>query len=236
MSKESDLINSILKIVQLRYGFSNSEIRIAPQVIINDEIIKPDIIVYQKVNDRESPAVVIEVKKLLHPLHQEQFINHMRMLGAQYGILSDGNNFIFYKQISENNFIEIPDIPFRTKGAIPFKRSSLNIPTNLHYKLAKITWMISENLRHYYTPEPFRLILSLQKILLCKIVDERSQDSESILYSIPFMVGHKNGDPVDMMNLLFKKVKYLYSDLFNPNESLDLDREVILKAIEGKSN
>jgi hypothetical protein len=109
-----------------------------------------------------------------------------------------------------------PDIPFRAKGTIPFKKTSLNVPANLHYKLAKIAWMIADSLRRYYGSDPFRVFSSLQKILLCKIVDEVSEDSEPILYAIPFMFERENGDPVEMMNLLFKKVKHLY----NPNENL----------------
>jgi type I restriction enzyme M protein len=231
MSKERDSINNILNILQLKYGFNISEIRIEPRFTSNDEL-RPDIIVYQKKNNKQIPTVVVEIKKVIHPLHRDELFRYMGIIGIRYGCLFDGKNFVFYEQINENRFIEIPDIPFRAQGDVPFTKTSLNVAANLSYKLTKIAWIISNKLSRFESPDPLKIISSLQKVLLCKIIDETSQDSDAIMYAVPPLIANNNDDPVQRINWLFDRVKDTYPDLFESNETLDLDNDIILNAIE----
>jgi hypothetical protein len=57
----------------------------------------------------------------------------MRIIGIRFGCLFDGKNFVFYEQINENRFIEIPSMPFRAQEDIPFTKVSLNVAANLSY-------------------------------------------------------------------------------------------------------
>jgi type I restriction enzyme M protein len=234
MTTEHAIMEKITNVLKSKYGFTLSNIKLNPSISANNDLLTPDILVYERKDSEEIPLLVVEIKKILHPLHQESLFACMKAINAPYGILSDGNSSIFYNQISSNHFIEIPDIPFRTKGEIPFRKGSLNVPTNLTFKLEKIAWIIAESIRDQELPDSIKIISSLQKIILCKIVDEVSSDSDLILFSTPTLLPSNNKNlatETKRMHFLFEKVKRVYPDVFDAGENLGMTEEVISKAV-----
>ena len=123
--------------------------------------------------------------------------------------MSDGLNYIFYYQVLPNHFIEIPYLPLEKQTKIIFRKDSLNIYTNLSLKFEKITWMISDSFRSKHGfASVLDVLSSFQKILLCKIVDERSSDSES-LFSVGSLDLEGNVDYLDQHEV-FKRISLLF--------------------------
>lgn len=234
MTTEIQPKSIIVEILKSKYGFDLTEIAIEPHIQYGSEIIIPDILVIQRKNSNEIPVVVVEIKRTVHPLHQERLFESMNKLKAPYGILTNGSQFLFFRQITLNRFVQIPNIPFRGEGESHFDVQSLNEDWSVSTTLDKVAWFISESLRRSgLKHSPIEIILVLQKILMCKFVDETVRNNPP-LFSI-FPVFNKEskimGDVSDRMRILFRKVKVIYPDIFDSNEELPLDDESIVKIL-----
>jgi type I restriction enzyme M protein len=244
MSTEANTIKQVVDFLRLKYGFPTSHIRIGPKIRHNNEVIIPDIIVFGVKNDVEFPLLIVEVKQPIRLFSPEQLVRYMKTLGLRYGILSDGVNYVFYYQISPQQFVEIPYIPSESHREVLFRKDLLNIPINLSYKFEKIIWIIADHFRSVYSRQTgayvdiFKIFSSFQKMLLCKIIDERDTDSE-LLFNFGTLSITDNEKLLDKkevfkrVSTLFDRVKDTYPNVFG-NEyelGLGLDESVIFKIV-----
>lgn len=242
MSTEANMFKQVVDFLRSKYGFPTSDIRIGPKIKHNSEVIIPDIIVYGVKNDVEFPLLIVEVKQRIHLFSPEQLIRYMKMLGLHYGILSDGMNYVFYYGISPQQFVEIPYLPSESQREILFRKDLLNIPINLSYKFEKIIWIIADHFRSRFVQDTygdiFRIFSSFQKILLCKIIDERDTDSELLFNfgTISITDNEKMPDKQEVfkrVSTLFDRVRNTYPDVFEDEYELGLglDEDVIFKIV-----
>ena len=110
------------------------------------------------------------------------------------------------------------------------------IPLSLSNKFSKIISTIpNRSYYNYFLPNTIESILALQKILLCKIVDETNSDFEPLFYTFPLKhrkdESSNESETINRMNKLFELVKNKYPGIFEPNENLNLSSNTIMKGI-----
>lgn len=226
MSSENLVTEKVIENLKNKYGFNTSDIEIQPHITIDEESIIPDILVYKKQKSPHTPLLVVEIKKSLHPLLQEKLFRIMKLLNVSYGILTNGSNYLFYKLTSNEEFLEIPDIQLERGKVISSKHNILNEPINLSYKLQTVAWIIMEDSRQYgYYNNPVDAIITLQKILLCKLIDEKYSSKEQYLFS--------GTDP----NLVYDRIMKLYYqvqkeyEIFTSDNNLTVSKEALFRIV-----
>ena len=229
ISSEQELLKRVVKKLVDDYGYSWNQISFEVQIF---DKFTADCIIYA--DERKNiPFIVIEVKiSLNYPFGFDQLANYMRSSGAKYGMLTNSVEKFCFRLIGKE-IIEIFDIP--RKGEEEFRiisKNELKPVTRLDYKLQKISDYIlrKDNL------SPENTLEELQKLILCKIEDEKSFN-EIPLFWISTKEAEKMDKKVvqktikDRINNLFYKVKEHHPQIYTINDNLNLSTNTLYYCI-----
>lgn len=217
---ERDLLQRVTRKLIDEYGYSSKQMKF--EVEISGRLVA-DCVIYSDERKR-TPLIVIEIKSPLHyPLGTDQLAKIMQLSGAHYGFLTDGvEKFCF--RLAGKEIMEILDIPkrYEEEAKVPSKQE-LKPGERLDYKLQKIYDYIwrSEKL------PPESALEEMQKLLLCKLEDERSPDEVPLFWMNPNEVEEMARENIQeavvtRMNSLFDMVKKRHPQLYAESESFRL--------------
>jgi type I restriction enzyme M protein len=230
MASERDIIDKLVEQLQRKYDPRLFKIKTEVRISDKDHKALPliaDIVIEAREGERAFPFIVFEVKRgSFSPTGEIQLFHYMNALKTKYGVLTNGTSFIYYNRNEKNNFVEVPNIPTRLTEDISYDKRALNEAGNLSYKLTKISWSIAESLRNKARYDPIRIFSTIQKILVCKIVDE--VHSEQPL----FLTRNRSPKEVSMsLDQLFNKAKTIYKDVFPPYEKIELEERILYDVV-----
>ena len=223
------LLKYVLKMLTVEYGYSRDQIGIEIEIPGG---LRPDIVVFAD-QEKKKSLIVVEVKKrILYPVALGQLSTYMKRIGAQYGMLTDGVKKFSFRSFGKD-LIQISDIPklevakdqIMNEFMIP---QSIEAPQAPPYGLS-LGYGLQKVFEHILANEKLPLwsvLEELQKLVLCKVEDERSNDK--ILFRVEDdeieLINNESTQKVieNRINRLFAKVRNRYSRLYSPDEPLKL--------------
>jgi hypothetical protein len=139
-----------------------------------------EVVIYASKNNGHIRFMVIESNQRHGPLAEDMLLRTMEGFNVRFGALGDGDYFVYFERDSENHLIDIPFLPHDKNETIVkedyLRKTKLNVTANLSSKLTKISWIITDSIRGRYQPEQILVFATIQKILICKPVDELSEE------------------------------------------------------------
>jgi type I restriction enzyme M protein len=231
---ERQLCERVLNEFIEQYGYSLDQIGVEVQI---SESKRADIVVYTD-EAKKKPFIIIEVKTYLpYPISTYQLATYMTSIGAQYGMLTDGIRK-FYFRLAGKEVMEISSIP--KKGEEEEKivsKQSLKPALRLDYKLHEIFDFASANEKL----PPENVFEEVQKLMLCKLEDEKSADKNALFWINPDEAEKIDSGKIkalvsDRMAHLFDNVKMHYPELYAKGESLKLSPRTLSYSIAQLQN
>lgn len=224
-----DLLQRVIRKLVDDYGYSLNQV--SSEVQISDRL-RADYVIYTD-EAKNTPFIVIEVKSPLnYPIGVDQLMSYMQSSGALYGMLTDGVEKFCFRLVGKE-IIEISDVPRKSeKEAEILRKQELKPATRLDYKLQKIY----DYIWHREKLSPESALEEMQKLILCKLEDEKSRDEIPLFWISPSEaeeIGRKDIQKVvmDRMKHLFRKVKKRHPQLYPRGKNLKLSLRTISDCI-----
>ena len=225
---EAHILQKVIDKLVRDYGYLPDQIVIGPRLAkgaIADAIIYEDV-------EKKSALIIIEVKRhLVYPIAAHQIEHYLKLSGAKYGLLTDGKVKSCFQSVGDR-ILKIPNIPKRgEEEKKTLLKRELKSKTGLEYSLQKI--------RDYLEAAGLHLdktMRELQKLIFCKLSDERSSEEEAKFWLSPeetraFLKPEVRMAFVGRISSLFEEVKETYPELYSRNEKLELDAETLSYAV-----
>jgi type I restriction enzyme M protein len=218
------------------YEYKTDELELEKSIHFGTEVnIKAaDIVVYTDVT-KQTPKIIIEVKKPKRKDGIEQLKSYLNSEGSPVGVWSNGSDSIILYRPYPNDFDDtLFDIPKRgqqPKDVLEAKKTLVHLKTNFNFK--KIVQDLEELVLADSGVDEFNEIF---KLIFAKIWDEKEALEKRKDQVVEF---RKSLDPeitYDRINTLFKKASSEWAGIFDENEDIKLRKDhlaVCVGPIEG---
>lgn len=181
-----------------------------------------DIVVYQEEN-KETPYIIIEVKKPLRKDGLDQLHSYMNATGVYYGAWINGNNAVNQLRIEPNLFEELQRLPAVNETLddvkTPIKKGDLEPIEDLKDEVQYLENAVLANAGVSAFEEVFKLIFA-------KLFDEfEKADDDTVEFRIttaPLQEQYKR------LSGLFKKAKERWGDIFLESDKIELSPEALV--------
>ncbi|MFY1598364.1 N-6 DNA methylase [Micromonospora sp. WMMD737] len=215
------------------YGYPVQTIRTRPQWHVksspSDRAKKypVDIAVFK--NDSHSDEdlyIVVECKKKKRKDGKGQLEDYLRLSRAELGVWFNGSERLFLRKVETTSgikFEEIPNIPRygeRVEDVGLYSRDSLRPTHNLRATFRAARNYLAANAVGMTRDEP--LAQQIINLIFCKIYDERFTARQA---TVRFRAGinESSATVASRIRQIFAEVKQQYDDVFEINDTLDLD-------------
>jgi type I restriction enzyme M protein len=211
------------------YGYSKNQIEIEfPIQKGSQKIGLADIVVFRdEKKSFDNLYIIVEVKRKKRKDGIEQLKSYLSPTNAEYGIWFNGKDIVYLRNLKKPPYFDenITDIPKKGQTSEDiglYHKKDLKPATEL-----KTVFETTHNYIHAndgFTPE--KTFNEMLKLIFIKMVDEKAlpQECEFRITNKELQElreGKENGF-MDRINKLFDRVKNEYSDVFEPNEKLNL--------------
>lgn len=199
----------------------------------NDRAFPVDIAVFRTKRKIEDDLyLVVECKKKNRKDGHAQLKLYMDMSPAEVGVWFNGNEHVYLRKILKRDgtreYHELPNIPRsgqRIEDIGLFKRRDLGRPSNLKAVFRDLRNHLAGMTTGITRDEA--LAQEIINLLFCKIFDEQDTAPED---TVSFRAGVNENAPAVKKRVLhlFEKVKTaVYEDVFNANDTINLDAESV---------
>jgi type I restriction enzyme M protein len=183
---------------------------------------KADIVVYKE-DTKQTPYIIIEVKKPLRKDGLEQLHSYMNATGVYYGGWINGNNAVYELRIEPNLFEELQRLPAVNEGLddvkTPIKKNQLKPIHDLKEEVQYLEDTVLANAGVSAFEEIFKLIFA-------KIYDEFNKaNDEAMEFRTTTAAPHEQ---YKRLNGLFKKASAEWSDIFSDSDKIELTPEALI--------
>lgn len=181
-----------------------------------------DIVVYQEGN-KETPYIIIEVKKPLRRDGLDQLHSYMNATGVYYGAWINGNNAVYQLRIVPNLFEELQRLPAVNETIddvkAPIKKGDLEPIEDLKEEVQYLENAVLANAGVSAFEEVFKLIFA-------KLFDEfEKADDDIVEFRITTATPQEQ---YKRLNGLFQKAKTKWQDIFLEGDKLELSPEALV--------
>ena len=218
------------------YGYKADEIELEKSIHFGTEVgtKAADIVVYTD-NSKETPKIIIEVKKPKRKDGIEQLKSYLNAEGSPVGVWSNGSDRIIlyrpYPKDFDDTLYEIPKQGQEPKDVLEAKKTLAHLRTDFNFK--KIIQDIEELVLADSGKDEFNEIF---KLIFAKIWDEKEALENRKNKELEFS---KSLDPditYSRINHLFKKACEEWPGIFKEGENIELTKrhlQVCIGPIEG---
>lgn len=206
----------------LRYSLSQIDIEVPIKMGSTYASKKADIVVYKE-DTKQTPYIIIEVKKPLRKDGLEQLDSYMNATGVFYGAWINGNDAIYQLRIEPNLFEELQRLPAVNEGLddvkTPIKKNQLKPIHDLKEEVQYLENTVLANAGVSAFEEIFKLIFS-------KLYDEFNKgDDEAMEFRTTTAAPQEQ---YNRLNGLFKKASVEWSDIFSTSDKIELTPEALI--------
>lgn len=218
------------------YEYKPEELELEKSVHFGTEVNTKaaDIVVYTDAT-KQTPKIIIEVKKPKRKDGIEQLKSYLNAEGSPVGVWSNGSDSIILFRPYPANFDDtLTDLPKRgqePKDVLEAKRTLAHLKRSFNFK--KIVQDLEELVLADSGKDEFNEIF---KLIFAKIWDEKEAEENRPNQEVEF---HKALDPeitYDRINKLFRKACEEWPGIFKENEDIELTKrhlQVCVGPIEG---
>ena len=183
---------------------------------------KADVVVYKE-DIKETPYIIIEVKKPLRKDGLEQLNSYMNATGVSYGGWINGNDAVYHLRIEPNLFEELQRLPAVNEDLddvkTPIIRSQLEPIHDLKEEILYLENTVLANVGVSAFEEIFKLIFA-------KLYDEFNKADDEIM---EFRTTTATPQvQYTHLNTLFKKASAEWSDIFSAADRIELSPEALI--------
>lgn len=235
--EEVDAVQVFVRRLVEDYSYSKDQIQTRPQFRVrkspSDEAksYPVDIAVFK--NERkveDNLFLIVECKKKTRQEGLVQLKLYMDMSPAEVGVWFNGNEHIYLRKIHYQDgsriYEELPNIPRsgqRIEDIGFFKRKDLKKPSNLKAVFRDIRNHLAGMMTGITRDEA--LAQEIINILFCKLLDEQETGTDEAV-NFRAGIGESAKDVHNRILNLFEKVKIaVFGDVFDPNDTINLDPE-----------
>ncbi|WP_317310700.1 N-6 DNA methylase [Clostridium thermobutyricum] len=218
------------------YGYKIDEIILEKNVSFGSEVnVKAaDIVVYTD-NTKQTPKIIIEVKKPKRKDGIEQLKSYLNAEGSPVGVWSNGSDkIILYRPYPADFNDTLVDLPRRgqePKDVLEEKRTLTNLKKNFNFK--KIVQDLEELVLADSGKDEFNEIF---KLIFAKIWDEKEAMDNRDNQEIQFVKSLNPDVTYERINNLFKKACEEWPGIFKEDEDIELTKkhlQICIGPIEG---
>lgn len=218
------------------YEYKADEIELEKSVHFGTEVNAKaaDIVVYTD-NTKQTPKIIIEVKKPKRKDGIEQLKSYLNAEGSPVGVWSNGSDsIILYRPYPANFDDTLVDIPKRgqePKDVLEAKRTLAHLKKSFNFK--KIVQDLEELVLADSGKDEFNEIF---KLIFAKIWDEKEAFENRINQEIQFTKALNPEITYERINNLFKKACEEWPGIFKEGEDIELTKkhlQVCIGPIEG---
>ncbi len=206
----------------LRYSQDRIDIEVPIKMGSTYASKKADIVVYTKSN-KQTPYIIIEVKKPLRKDGMEQLLSYMNATGVYYGAWVNGNDAVYQLRIEPNLFEELPRLPAvnETLDDVkkPIQKNQLKSIHDLKEEVQYLEDTVLANAGVSAFEEIFKLIFA-------KLYDEFSKAEDETMEFRTTTASPQ--DQYKRLNGLFKKATAEWSDIFSSSDKIELTPEALV--------
>ncbi|EJB8417132.1 N-6 DNA methylase [Vibrio vulnificus] len=218
------------------YEYKPEELELEKSVHFGTEVNTKaaDIVVYTDAT-KQTPKIIIEVKKPKRKDGIEQLKSYLNAEGSPVGVWSNGSDSIILFRPYPANFDDtLTDLPKRgqePKDVLEAKRTLAHLKRSFNFK--KIVQDLEELVLADSGKDEFNEIF---KLIFAKIWDEKEAEENRPNQEVEF---HKALDPqitYDRINKLFRKACEEWTGIFKDNEDIELRKDhlqICVGPIEG---
>ncbi len=203
------------------YGYKEDEIELEKSIHFGTEVgtKAADIVVYTD-NTKETPKIIIEVKKPKRKDGIEQLKSYLNAQGSPVGVWSNGSDSIILYRPYPNNYddtlVEIPRKGESPKDVIEKKLTLGHLSKNFNFK--KIIYNIEELALANYGDGVFDEIF---KLIFAKIFDEIEAENRTN-NELYFTKTDDDSITYSRINELFKKACEKWPGIFKKGDKIEL--------------
>jgi type I restriction enzyme M protein len=183
---------------------------------------KADIVVYKE-DTKQTPYIIIEVKKPLRKDGLEQLHSYMNATGVYFGAWINGNDAAYQLRIEPNLFEELQRLPALNEDLddvkTPVKKNQLKPIHDLKEEVQYLEDTVLANAGVSAFEEIFKLIFA-------KLHDEFNKgDDEAMEFRTTTATPQEQ---YKRLNGLFKKASNEWSDIFSTSDKIELTPEALI--------
>ncbi len=206
----------------LHYSLSQIDIEVPIKMGSAYASKKADVVVYKE-DTKQTPYIIIEVKKPLRKDGLEQLHSYMNATGVYYGGWINGNDDVYQLRIEPNLFEELQRLPAVNEDLddvkTPVKKNQLKPIHDLKEEVQYLEDTVLANAGVSAFEEIFKLIFA-------KLYDEFNKgDDEPMEFRTTTATPHEQ---YKRLNGLFKKASAEWSDIFSASDKIELTPEALI--------
>ena len=218
------------------YGYQADEIELEKSVYFGSKegTKAADIIVYTD-NSKQTPKIIIEVKKPKRKDGIEQLKSYLNAEGSPVGLWSNGSERIIlyrpYPKDFEDTLYELPKRGQEPKDVLEARKTLGHLKRNFNFK--KIIQDIEELVLADSGKDEFNEIF---KLIFAKIWDEKEADEKRKDKTVEFSKALDPEITYDRINNLFQKACKEWPGIFRDGENIELTKrhlQICIGPIEG---
>ena len=218
------------------YGYKDDEIELEKSIHFGTEVNTKaaDIVVYTD-NTKQTPKIIIEVKKPKRKDGIEQLKSYLNAEGSPVGVWSNGSDsIILYRPYPKNFDDTLFDIPRRgqePKDVLEAKKTLLQLKKDFNFK--KIIQDMEELVLADSGADEFNEIF---KLIFAKIWDEKEAQENRKDKTVEFRKALDPDITFDRINSLFHKACEEWPGIFRDGEDIELRKDhlqVCVGPVEG---
>jgi len=235
--EEVDAVQPMARLLVEEYGYPKAHIQTHPQYRVKaspsdrKKSYPVDIAVFDsEIKDESSIRLLVECKKKNRKDGVDQLEDYLRFSRAKLGMWFNGEDRVYCHKTERDGqtfFKGIPNIPRygeRLEDLGLYRRKDLIAPNSLTLLFKVMRSHLAGNA--IGTTRDEALTQQLINLIFCKIYDERYTKPDDMV-RFRSGVDESEHDVAERVRSLFQLAKNIYSDVFDPADSIDLDDQAI---------
>lgn len=225
LAKPEEVIRQLViyhLIVDLNYPVNRLDVEVPIKMGSAYASKKADIVVYRD-DRKQTPYLIIEVKKPLRKEGLDQLHSYMNATGVYYGAWINGNDAVYQLRIEPNLFEVLPRLPAINEDLddvkTPIKKNQLEAVHDLKEEVQYLEDTVLANAGVSAFEEIFKLIFA-------KLYDEfHKGDDEAMEFRTTTASPQEQ---YNRLNALLKRASKEWSDIFTDSDKIELTPEALV--------